>query len=65
VTGILAPPMDPDALSGAIESLLKDNQRAAEMGEEGYRVCGEKFSSRKMIGEIRKLYDEYRAKIRQ
>ena len=33
--GVLVPPNDPDATASAVASLLKDNERAASLGEEG------------------------------
>jgi len=59
ISGILVPPKDSEALSGAIMSLLKDSQAAKQMGDEGHKISREKFSSKMMIRKIEGLYKEY------
>jgi glycosyltransferase involved in cell wall biosynthesis len=43
-TGLLVPPGDPDALAGAIASLLDDPVRARELATAGHRSARENFS---------------------
>jgi glycosyltransferase involved in cell wall biosynthesis len=42
--GLLVPPGDPDALSAAVEILLRDPAKAAEMGQKGRRAVLEKYN---------------------
>lgn len=56
VTGLLVPCRDPEALGAALRVLLKDRERAAEMGARGRkRVCTE-FDERRMVSEVEELY---------
>ncbi|MBA7510030.1 N-acetyl-alpha-D-glucosaminyl L-malate synthase [subsurface metagenome] len=57
VNGILVPPGNPDALAGAVISLLKNRDLARQMAEEGFRLVKEKFSIERMVEETRKIYD--------
>lgn len=57
VNGILVPPGNPDALAGAIISLLKNRDLAGQMAEKGFRLVKEKFSIERMVEETRKIYD--------
>ncbi len=57
VNGILVPPGNPEALSSAIISLLKNRDLAGQMAEEGFKTVKEKFSIERMVEETRKIYD--------
>jgi glycosyltransferase involved in cell wall biosynthesis len=43
-TGLLVPPNDPDALAGALATLLANPERARDMGQAGYRRSSELFT---------------------
>lgn len=55
-TGILVPSKDPTSLAQAMLSLLKDRNKAREMGEAGRKRVEEKFSSKIMIKRLEDLY---------
>lgn len=55
-TGILVPPRRPSSLAKAILSLYKNRERAALLGEKGYEIVHQKFSSESMASKIVKLY---------
>ncbi|MBN1527371.1 MAG: glycosyltransferase family 4 protein [Candidatus Omnitrophica bacterium] len=55
-TGILVPPADSRALSGAIIALLSDKDSRSRMGENGKAWVRGKFSSDMMVGNISALY---------
>ncbi|MBI3760391.1 MAG: glycosyltransferase family 4 protein [Chloroflexi bacterium] len=57
-TGLLAPPNDPESLADAIVALLKDPERAAAMGEAGYRRARECFDAEKNARATFAVYDE-------
>lgn len=59
VSGILVAPKSPEAISKAVISLLKDSQKAKEMGRAGQRICRERFSSKIMIAKIERLYNDF------
>lgn len=56
--GILVPPKEPDALAKAIIFLLKDRERARELGLSAQKKAEEKFSVEKMISETERVYKE-------
>jgi glycosyltransferase involved in cell wall biosynthesis len=58
-TGLLVPPMDASALTGALRSLLNDPGKALEMGRAGKRRCEEVFSSTAMVASIGALYERH------
>ncbi len=60
VTGLLVPPRDPKALSGAMVSLLADRERGRAMGRAGLSRLQERFTEERMIDEIEQLYFELR-----
>jgi glycosyltransferase involved in cell wall biosynthesis len=55
-TGILFTPGDPRALSKALVTLIKDKQRAKEMGAAGKRLVMEKFQLKTTVQQINNLY---------
>jgi glycosyltransferase involved in cell wall biosynthesis len=57
-TGILVPPEDPDALAGALNTLIADPDRRRRMGELGRRRAIENFSLGKSVREFESLYAE-------
>jgi len=56
-TGLLVPPGDVDALVAALEPLMRDPQRAAEMGGRARERVLARFS---IDGEVQKIVDVYR-----
>jgi glycosyltransferase involved in cell wall biosynthesis len=56
VNGILVPSGDAEALATAIESLVKNPERAAEMGRAGRARALENHSSERMVSDLRSLY---------
>lgn len=58
VTGLLVPPSDVDALSAAMLRLLKDPERARQMGEQGRRVAESRFSVGRFVSSVETLYDD-------
>ena len=57
-TGILVPVDDPEALTEAITTVLKDKDLASKMGEEGRRKIDSKFSAKTMVEKVEKVYQE-------
>jgi glycosyltransferase involved in cell wall biosynthesis len=57
VNGLLTPPGDPAALTGALVKLLDDPDRAHQMGQAGLAMV-EAFSARKMVDDIEALYED-------
>lgn len=53
VTGLFVPPGDPDAMAAAVEELLRDPQRAEEMGHAGRRRVEENFTSAHFADDLR------------
>lgn len=56
VTGLLVPPRDPVALSGAILRLMGDPKRRRQMGQAGRRRVTARFSAEVMVEATEKLY---------
>jgi glycosyltransferase involved in cell wall biosynthesis len=56
-TGILFPVRDSSALSLALQGLLADTDRAAEMGRRGRRRIAAVFSRERMLRSLESLYD--------
>jgi len=55
-TGILVPPRNPEALAEALIRLHDDRALALRLGEKGYKVVHEKFSSESMACRIIAVY---------
>jgi glycosyltransferase involved in cell wall biosynthesis len=58
VDGLLVSPMDPRAWAHAIEDLLQDPERAAQLGARARRTARETFSLDRTIADTRSLYQE-------
>ena len=58
VTGVLVPPADPDALAGAIRTLLEDPGLCQRMGEAGHRRIEQRFTWRETARQTVALYEE-------
>jgi glycosyltransferase involved in cell wall biosynthesis len=61
VTGALAAKGDADGLAAAIEAVLADPARAAELGAAGRREAEQKLSLERMAGDLVALYEELSA----
>lgn len=61
-TGLLIPPGDVQSLTKSLIFLLKNPQRAKQMGEAGRRLCEERFSSDMMMQKMHHLYSLYAMK---
>ncbi len=57
-TGILVPPADPKALANAINTLLRDRNKAKTFGENGRRRVEEFFSWTSIARKVEDLYTE-------
>ncbi len=57
-TGILVPARDPQALAGAVATMLSDPERAAAMGTEARRRVVERFNFPRMMRLYEDTYDE-------
>jgi glycosyltransferase involved in cell wall biosynthesis len=58
VTGLLAPPRDPEALAAAISTLLDHPELAREMGRRGRRKVVPAFSVERMLEKLEAVYRE-------
>jgi glycosyltransferase involved in cell wall biosynthesis len=58
VTGLLVRPGHARELEESIKRLLRDNDLASRMGEEGRKRVTEEFSAERMVRSIQKLYRE-------
>jgi len=57
-TGILVPPGDQDSLTSALSRILSDQEMRSRMGQEGWKLCKQKFSVESMVEALRTLYLE-------
>lgn len=55
-TGLLTPPGDRQSLIDSLSQVLSNKQMRCEMGEQGWKVCKEKFSVATMSKAINELY---------
>jgi glycosyltransferase involved in cell wall biosynthesis len=58
VTGMLVPPGDPDALAGALNELLEDEQLRAGLGKAARLRVEQEFTAERMNARTLGLYDE-------
>lgn len=58
VTGVLIPPLDPDALARAITRLLQDSDLRGAMGRAGRERVGQLFSAARMVERTEWLYQQ-------
>jgi glycosyltransferase involved in cell wall biosynthesis len=61
-TGYVVRPEDEGALAARVVSLLKNPERAREMGERGRKVVEQKFSCEARLARTERLYDELLAR---
>ncbi|HET9844131.1 MAG TPA: glycosyltransferase family 4 protein [Nitrospira sp.] len=57
-TGLLVAPDDPEALSGAVLSLLRDGGRRRAMGERAVKWVQERFDLRASVTAMERLYED-------
>ncbi len=57
-TGILVPPGDQDSLTSALSRILSDQEMRSRMGQEGWKLCKQKFSVESMVEALTTLYLE-------
>ncbi|NOZ30313.1 MAG: glycosyltransferase family 4 protein [Chloroflexi bacterium] len=57
-TGYLVPPGDPDALAEALRKILRDGERAVEMGKAGYRLVQSQFGWDRIAERTLALYED-------
>lgn len=62
VTGLIIPPASKDALSGAINELLKDDNQREEYGENGKKRVEKEFSKEAMAKRVLEVYKKVRDK---
>jgi glycosyltransferase involved in cell wall biosynthesis len=56
-TGLLVPPLDPEAFSKALRRLIADPKLRQSMGSAGRNRAIKKFSVRSMVAKIESIYD--------
>jgi glycosyltransferase involved in cell wall biosynthesis len=57
LTGLLVPPADPGALSGAIDALLSDPAKAQALGRAATQRAREEYDARVVIARLEQLYE--------
>ena len=57
VTGLTVPPFDADALAGAMQRLIDDEDLRLEFGQNAYKRAREEFSEQKMLDSVLALYE--------
>ncbi|MBC7242519.1 MAG: glycosyltransferase [Anaerolineae bacterium] len=57
-TGLVVPPADPDALAGAIRTLLSNPDLRRRMGEAARRRVAEEFTLERMAAGVERIYAE-------
>ena len=57
-TGILVPPQNAEALASGINRILRNPDRARELGAAGRRRVRELFTAQRMVGRVAELYGE-------
>jgi L-malate glycosyltransferase len=56
--GLLVPAQNPEAVAGAVDSLLTDPERARQMGNKGRGRARDEFSTQVVIGSLERLYEQ-------
>jgi L-malate glycosyltransferase len=56
--GLLVPAQNPEAVAGAIDTLLADPERARQMGNKGRARARDEFSAQVVIGSLERLYEQ-------
>ena len=56
-TGLLVPPVDPDALARALRELAADPQRAARLGAAAAADVRQRFAPERMLAELQALWE--------
>ncbi len=56
VTGILAPPREPERLARAINDILSDPRRAADLGTAAAQDAHARFGAERMLGTVERIY---------
>ena len=62
-TGLLCPQKDPEALARALLELLRDSERAAQLGRQGREMVEKEFSWKHVLGQWEVFYAEARARL--
>lgn len=55
-SGLLVPPRDPAAFAEAVLALLRDPERAAQLGEAGRRTVFPRHASSRLVADVERLY---------
>ena len=55
-SGLLVPPRDPVAFSEAVLTLLRDPERAAQLGQAGRRAVFPRHASGRLVADVERLY---------
>jgi len=63
VTGLLVPPREPAGLAAAVESLVRDPERARAMGVAGRERAATRFSVGAHAGQVQEVYDRLRGRV--
>jgi glycosyltransferase involved in cell wall biosynthesis len=58
ITGLVVPPRDPQALAGAIRSLLDDPERLSKMGQAGRARAEAEFTYGMMVARVQAVYED-------
>ena len=58
VTGLVVPPEDAPALSGALLKLLRDSGLARRVAQSGHEFTVRNFSFERLVREVDELYSE-------
>ena len=57
VTGLLSPPKDIDSFVKNLVSVIENKKLRESMGASGYTNVCEKFSYRRLVSDVKSLYD--------
>lgn len=60
-TGLVYPPLDPSALADELERLIRDPDRARSLGAAARRRAEERFSIRRQVDDLTRVWTEVRA----